>query len=174
MLGIIGKFLDSNEKQVTKLGPVVEAVNDQEKKFEKLTDAKLKEKTAEFKLVLLSALKITFLASVPIAIGGIIFGKEIINFLFGTDYLSAVPAFQILMLTILIIFPAAIVTNASLAADQQKNFIAFAALGAFGNIILDLFLIPKFGIAGCAAATVITQILANTFMWFKLKIHISD
>lgn len=50
MLGILGRFLDSNEKQVNKLDPIVEAVNSFEKKIEKLTDEKLKAKTAEFKL----------------------------------------------------------------------------------------------------------------------------
>ena len=50
MFAIFNKIIDSNEKQVKKLGPVVEAVNSLEKKFEKLTDAKLKAKTAEFKL----------------------------------------------------------------------------------------------------------------------------
>ncbi|MBI2327716.1 preprotein translocase subunit SecA [Candidatus Curtissbacteria bacterium] len=50
MLGFLTKFLDSNEKQVARLGPQVEAVNNLEKKFQKLTDEKLKAKTAEFKL----------------------------------------------------------------------------------------------------------------------------
>ncbi len=50
MLGILGKFLDSNEKQVNKLHPLVDDVNSLEKKFEKLTDEKLKAKTAEFRL----------------------------------------------------------------------------------------------------------------------------
>jgi len=49
MFGILTKFLDSNEKQVGKLQPIVEKVNSFEKKIEKLTDAKLKEKTEEFK-----------------------------------------------------------------------------------------------------------------------------
>lgn len=49
MLGIFSKFLDSNEKQVNKLGPIVESVNSFENKISKLTDAKLKEKTLEFK-----------------------------------------------------------------------------------------------------------------------------
>ena len=50
MLGIFTRFLDSNEKQVKKFDPIVEAVNSLEKKFEKLPDAKLKAKTAELKL----------------------------------------------------------------------------------------------------------------------------
>ena len=50
MFGILGRFLDSNEKQIKKLEPQVEAVNSLEKNFQKLTDEKLQAKTAEFKL----------------------------------------------------------------------------------------------------------------------------
>ena len=50
MLGILSKFLDSNEKQLNKLQPLVEKINAIEKKFEKLPDEKLKAKTAEFRL----------------------------------------------------------------------------------------------------------------------------
>ncbi|MCR4324974.1 MAG: preprotein translocase subunit SecA [Candidatus Curtissbacteria bacterium] len=50
MLGILNKFLDSNEKQIKKLQPQVDDINSLEKKFEKLTDEKLLAKTAEFKL----------------------------------------------------------------------------------------------------------------------------
>ncbi len=49
MLGILNKFLDSNEKQIKKLDSVVEEVNNLEKKFSKLTDAKLKSLTSDFK-----------------------------------------------------------------------------------------------------------------------------
>ena len=50
MLGILGRFLDSNEKQIKKLEPQVVAVNSLEKNFQKLSDEKLPAKTAEFKL----------------------------------------------------------------------------------------------------------------------------
>jgi len=49
MLGILGRFLDSNEKQINKLTPIVESVNSHEKNIQKLTDEKLRAKTAEFK-----------------------------------------------------------------------------------------------------------------------------
>src|SRR3989338_9714200 len=50
MFGILGRFLDSNEKQIIKLDPIVDQVNNFEKKIEKLTDPKLKTKTAELRL----------------------------------------------------------------------------------------------------------------------------
>ena len=49
MFNIFGKILDSNEKQIKKLQPTVDSINDLEKKYQKLTDAQLKAKTAEFK-----------------------------------------------------------------------------------------------------------------------------
>ncbi len=50
MFGILNKFLDSNEKQVGKLQPMVESINALEKKFSKFTDSQLKSQTAQFKL----------------------------------------------------------------------------------------------------------------------------
>ncbi|MDP2632542.1 MAG: preprotein translocase subunit SecA [Candidatus Curtissbacteria bacterium] len=49
MFNIFSKILDSNEKQVSKLQPIVDSVNDLEKKFQKLTDTQLKAKTKELK-----------------------------------------------------------------------------------------------------------------------------
>lgn len=50
MFNILSKFLDSNEKQINKLQPLIDKIGSYEGKFKKLTDAKLKAKTAEFKL----------------------------------------------------------------------------------------------------------------------------
>ncbi|OGE72449.1 preprotein translocase subunit SecA [Candidatus Daviesbacteria bacterium RIFCSPLOWO2_02_FULL_38_15] len=50
MLGILGKLLDSNERQLNKLGPLIEVINSLERKISKLTDKQLKGKFAEFKL----------------------------------------------------------------------------------------------------------------------------
>ncbi|MBI2599850.1 preprotein translocase subunit SecA [Candidatus Daviesbacteria bacterium] len=50
MLGILGKLLDSNEREINKLKPLVEDINSLEKKTAKLTDKQLKGKFAEFKL----------------------------------------------------------------------------------------------------------------------------
>ena len=50
MFNILNKFLDSNEKQVNKLQPLVDDINALEKKFSKLTDIQLKALTAQFKL----------------------------------------------------------------------------------------------------------------------------
>ncbi len=50
MFGILSRLLDSNEKQLNKLQPTVDATAAFEKKIQKLTDSALAAKTAEFKL----------------------------------------------------------------------------------------------------------------------------
>ncbi len=50
MLGIFGKFLDSNDREVNKLKSLVEQVNSLEKKISKLSDKQLSFKSAELKL----------------------------------------------------------------------------------------------------------------------------
>ena len=49
MLGFLGKFLDSNEREVDKLKNIVTEINNLEKKISKLTDKQLQAKFAEFK-----------------------------------------------------------------------------------------------------------------------------
>ncbi len=50
MLGIFGKFLDSNDREVNKLKSLIEQVNSLEKKISKLSDKQLSFKSAELKL----------------------------------------------------------------------------------------------------------------------------
>ncbi len=49
MLKWLGNLVDSNEKQLKKLQPIVERINSLEAQFEKLSDAELRAKTDEFK-----------------------------------------------------------------------------------------------------------------------------
>ncbi len=115
------------------------------------------------------AVAMSLLIAVPLSLGGIILGDQIITLLFGPDYAAATLSFQILMLTLVIIFPSVIVSNSILAHEQQKNFVTFSMIGAIGNIVFNFLLIPFFGIAGASASTVITQLVSNYFIWKKMQ-----
>lgn len=121
-----------------------------------------------FRKLLETALRIACITAVPLALGGAIFATPIIHTFFGAEYLGAVPAFQLLMLTILVIYPSVIVSNAILAYNEQRHLIIFSLIGAVGNVIFNFLFIPIWGIAGCALATLITQIAANSFTWYRL------
>jgi O-antigen/teichoic acid export membrane protein len=124
---------------------------------------------AEFTRILETALTVSLLIALPIAFGGIIIGDQFINLLFGSEYQNAILPFQILILTTLIVFPSAIISNAIFSYNEQKKFVTFSSLGAGGNIVFNFLLIPYFGIAGCAVSTIFTQLIANGFIWKKMK-----
>lgn len=120
------------------------------------------------KEVLEKAITISLLAALPISLGGFILGDQIINLIFGNDYSAGASAFNILILTIIVIFPSILISNSLFAHDQQKKFITYSLLGAVGNIAFNFLLIPIWGIAGCSLATLITQIISNGFIWKKM------
>lgn len=129
----------------------------------------LKESLEKGGKILEKAVATSLLIAIPLCFGGIILGDQIVALLFGSDYSSAALSFQILMLTMLIIFPSVIVSNSILAHEQQKNFVTFSMIGAIGNILFNFLLIPFFGIAGASASTVITQLVSNYFIWHKMQ-----
>lgn len=134
--------------------------------FSKLSTDENKER---FRRILEKSLTAALFAALPAVFIGLPLSTAIVKLLFGQEYLPAVGAFQVLLLTLPVIFPSVIVSNSLLAANQQKKFIQFSMIGAVGNILFNFILIPQFGIVGSAVSTLITQILANAFIWKKMN-----
>jgi len=132
--------------------------------------AKLAQKENEkFKLVLEKAIAISMMLGLPLILGGLILSKNLILTLFGKEFIFAAPSFNILLFTILLIFPGVFISNAAFAYNQQKRFIGFLALGALGNAALNYFMIPRYGIEGSSLATLGAQILSTGFIWITFK-----
>lgn len=122
-----------------------------------------------FRQVLEKVVSGAIAAATPIAIGGVLLSSQIINLLYGAEYLPAANAFAILSTTILIVYPSVIITNGLFAFNEQKQFAAFVAIGAFSNAFFNYLLIPRYGIEGAAFATIGSQLLSNFFVWAKMR-----
>lgn len=105
----------------------------------------------------------------PVAVGGILLAPSIIHFLYGAEYMPAALPFQLLFITLAINYPASVITNLILAFKQQKIFTAAMVAGAVGNFLLDLVLIPPFGIAGSVLATIGALGIINGYIWYSAK-----
>jgi O-antigen/teichoic acid export membrane protein len=127
------------------------------------------EKSNSLRPIVEKIMGVTLGLAFPIAIGGTILGADIISLVFGSAYLPGAVPFQILMATMIVDFPAVILSNMIFAHNQQRSLIIFSALGGFSNVTLDLLLIPKFGIIGSAWATLGAQIIGNAYLWFTAK-----
>ncbi len=111
----------------------------------------------------------TLALGIPIAIGGFIFSSPIITLIFGSDYSAGGMVLGILMLSILAVFPNIILDNSIFTRNLQRKFIGATAVGLLGNIIINLYLIPRYGALGAAVSTVVTQLLIMSFNWHYLK-----
>ena len=114
-------------------------------------------------------LGLIFLVSIPLSFGGAILGTPIMRLVFGSPYAIGGIAFSILMLGIFFDYTTGIVSNAIFAYDHQKSLIISSAIGGVSNIVFDLLLIPHWGIAGSAVATLCAQILSNSYLWHAMK-----
>lgn len=107
--------------------------------------------------------------ALPMVVGGIILGQPIMALLYGQEYIPATPAFQILMVTLLILFPGLVLSNYNIAYNAQKKIVIAFLLGAISNVAFDFLLIPRWGIAGSAIATLIAQTLNFGYIWIVMK-----
>lgn len=119
--------------------------------------------------ILGKVLALVILISIPIAILGISLAPLIIKLVFGGEYLASIAAFRILMFSVLIVYPSSILGQSIFAYNQQAQFIGLVTLTIVGNVIFNFLLIPKFGILGAAAATLIVQLITNILLWIKIK-----
>lgn len=105
----------------------------------------------------------------PIIMGGIVLAGPLLSVAFGPEYAPAILTFQILLVTLIATFPGSVMADAIMAEDKQKIFMKSSGFGGLTNVALNLILIPLFGIAGSAVATVVAQFVAYGILYKKVK-----
>jgi PST family polysaccharide transporter len=117
-------------------------------------------------------LRIVLALALPLTIGGLFFGKEIVTLVLGSAYSAAIPVFMILMLTTLASFPNILLTNLIFSKNLQKIFIVASSVGVVVNIGLNLWLIPAYGAMGAAISTVAGSVLIMSMNWLRMKRYV--
>ncbi|MEK9154612.1 MAG: flippase [Patescibacteria group bacterium] len=128
--------------------------------------------TEKLKLLTSKVVVFLFLITIPIVIGSIIVGKDIISFIFGDEYASANIAFAVLMSSILVIYPFTILNVFVFAHDKHKSLFIYNIIASLSNVALNVLLIPYYGMIGAAVATVLSNSLYTLFVWrFAKKLN---
>ena len=128
-----------------------------------------KQNNQKFRYLIEKGISLAIALALPLTVGGIILGKEIISLVYGEKYLNSILPFQILIISILISYPLAFLADGILAFRQEKQLVKYFLIGLFANIILDLLLIPNWGAVGCSISTAITLVFCGIFAWFVMK-----
>ena len=121
------------------------------------------------KILMQKSLLLAFLGALPITLGGIILGKQIVGLIYGPTYMPAILNFQILMITVLLNFPGVLIGNAAIAHDKQRQITKYLLVAALSNVLFDALLIPLYGIIGSTIATIIALTIDVGLCWSLLK-----
>ena len=136
--------------------------------FPALSDAyKDKEK---FKSVCKRYRKNQFIIGSLVIVVGVFLARQIILLLFGVEYIRAIFAFRILMITLGIILINGAFSTPLLATEFEKDSLITTACVAVLNMGLNFLLIPKFSLEGASVATLLSELLSlEMVMYFYRK-----
>ncbi len=95
----------------------------------------------------------------PIIIGGIIVAGPLLRTLFGAQYTEGTDAFRFLILSMGFVFISGAIRNILLVTDRLKIEMWIVAIAAAVNIVLNILVIPRYGLVGTAFVTALTEAL---------------
>ncbi|HYT43260.1 MAG TPA: oligosaccharide flippase family protein, partial [Methylomirabilota bacterium] len=131
----------------------------------------------QFKQSILLFSQTTGLLSIPLAIGGIIYARQILTLLYGNQLLAGTDVFKVLLLLLIVIPFRLLVLSTIIAADKQHHYMISSAIATIINVILNIILIPRYGMIGAGIAIVVTETVVGTYLvfnCFKLFDYSSD
>lgn len=103
-----------------------------------------------------TTLTYTLLLYLPAAVGIVIVAEPTVRYVFGTDYLGAVPVIQVLSVFVVLQSVTNISNDALDYLGRARERALVKAGTSTANFALNLALIPIFGVVGAATATVAT------------------
>ncbi|MEM6706473.1 MAG: flippase [Acidobacteriota bacterium] len=98
-----------------------------------------------------------FTVGLPIAIGGGFVASGIVGLVFGSAFAKSVLPLQILLWSAPLGFARDVATAGLVAAEEEHRVLRLTGWSTLLNVVLNLALIPGFGMLGAAAATVMTE-----------------
>ena len=122
-----------------------------------------KENTPVYRELVNQSLHLTALFALPAGIGLYFLADPVIMLIYGDKYRASIPALQILCWSLTIVILRGNFRQALTAAGAQRLDLIAAGIAITINLSLNFALIPRYGINGAAAATLISELV-----WFSL------
>jgi O-antigen/teichoic acid export membrane protein len=116
------------------------------------------------------SVKVMFFLSLPIAIGVTLLADKIVNLLYTAEYAPAAIALAILIWDMPLLIYTQFCSYMTTSIKRERTAARIYGIEALTNIILNLILIPRFGIVGSAFATVLTE-LSGACQFYLLFRH---
>jgi O-antigen/teichoic acid export membrane protein len=121
--------------------------------------------------------RLVFLGGLPVCLLLIVFGGRLLGFFYGEAYVVGASALQILCMGQMVNTAfGSVVLMLNMGGYERDTLRAYLATCTM-NVLLNLVLIPRFGIEGAAAATattvLVTKVVLSTLVWRRLGVRTS-
>ncbi len=126
----------------------------------------------EFRELMAQSVRLCTVLAVPMVAGATFLAVPVITLLYGPAYANSARPFQILVWSAALAIIRCNYSNALRGTGFQKLDLRCAITAAAANVVLNLLLIPHFGMIGAAAATVVADViwLATSYRYFRREL----
>jgi O-antigen/teichoic acid export membrane protein len=104
-----------------------------------------------------SALRLLLVLSAPVVMVTWLAAEELLQIAFGTEYVSGAFGFRVLLSSAPLVFLFWFLRATLIAVGRVRSLLRITAIGLVTNILLNLMLIPRFGLEGACVATFIAE-----------------
>ncbi|MFZ0441658.1 MAG: flippase [Methanobacterium sp.] len=117
------------------------------------------------------SVKYLIILGLPIAVGTTLLASPIILLIYKSGFSQSIIALQILIWSIPIIFINYILGTAINSINRQRDTVKTAFVAMLLNIILNLLLLPKYGLIAACFITVLTELTCFIFWFHIMNVH---
>ena len=112
------------------------------------------------------AVKLLLLVALPVSVGMTLISDQLILTFFGPDFAPSILALQVLIWFLPFSYVNGVTQYVLIAAGRQRFITVAFLIGTAFNIVSNLVLIPRYGLLGAAATTVLSElVLLGPFLW---------
>ncbi len=108
--------------------------------------------------------KVVCTIAIPIMVGGIILSKDVIELFYGSQYIDGANSLIILMVYVFTLFIREIYAYQLNAWGMERKYLKSMILSSSLNFVLNLLLIPYYGMIAAALVTLLTEIINLIYM----------
>jgi O-antigen/teichoic acid export membrane protein len=102
---------------------------------------------------------LAFAVALPVGVGGALVAEPLVDLVFGTGFTPAAAAMSWLLLTIPIAALREMAVMGLLAKSGERALVRVNLYTVVANLVLNVALVPSFGLVGAAWATLITEVV---------------
>jgi O-antigen/teichoic acid export membrane protein len=113
--------------------------------------------------------EMTIALVLPVAAGGTLLAGPMIIAFYGREYVASAIAFQILVWAIAVELIGMLFGYSLMACDRLRQYLAAVTIGAVTSVVLNLLLIPRFGLAGAGSARLVSETLIAIYFFVQFR-----